>query len=33
MFTDAIAAANRAASREHRGAALSQHLRGELSTT
>jgi sugar/nucleoside kinase (ribokinase family) len=36
MFTDAIAAANRAASRnvEHRGASgLSQHLRGELSTT
>jgi hypothetical protein len=36
MFTDAIAAANRAASRnvEHRGASgLAQHLRGELSTT
>jgi hypothetical protein len=36
MLTDAIAAANRAASRnvEHRGATgLAQHLRGELSTT
>ena len=36
MFTEAIGAANRAASRnvEHRGASgLAQHLRGELSTT